>query len=74
MFEERFTLVGEFSNICFRFFRLCLSPSHIPSAILMWSNVTVMRKYAFPVGTNNIFIQVKTGDPGFTQWLQGSVS
>ena len=36
------------------------------SAILMWPNVTVMRKYAFPVGTNNIFIQVKTGDPGFT--------
>ena len=27
------------------------------SAILMWPNVTVMRKYAFPVGTNNIFIQ-----------------
>ena len=36
------------------------------SAILMWPNVTVMRKYEFPVGTNNIFIQVKTGDPGFT--------
>ena len=36
------------------------------SAILMWPNVTVMRKYAFPVGTNNIFIQIKIGDPGFT--------
>ena len=36
------------------------------SAMLMWLNVTVMRKYAFPVGTKNIFIQVKTGDPGFT--------
>ena len=30
------------------------------SAILMWPNVTVMRKYAFQVGTNIIFIQVKT--------------
>ena len=36
------------------------------SAILMWPNVTVMRNYAFTVGKNNIFIQVKTGDPGFT--------
>ena len=36
------------------------------SAILMWPNVTVMRKYALPVDTNNIFIHVKTGDPGFT--------
>ena len=44
------------------------------SAILMWPNVTVMRKYAFPVGKNNIFIQIKTGDPGFTKCLQGSVS
>ena len=33
------------------------------SAILMWPNVTVRIKYAFPVGTDNIFIQVKTGDP-----------
>ena len=36
------------------------------SAILMWPNVTAIRKYAFPVGTNNIFIQVKTGDQVFT--------
>ena len=43
-----------------------LSHRSSASAILMWPNVTVMRKYAFPVGTNNIFIQVKAGDPGFT--------
>ena len=30
------------------------------SAILMLANVTVMRKYGFPVGTNNIFIQGKS--------------
>ena len=37
------------------------------SARLMWPNVvTVMIKFVFPVGTNNIFIQVKTRDPGFT--------
>ena len=32
-----------------------------------------MRKYAFPIGTKIICIQVKTGDPGFTQCLQGNL-
>ena len=29
------------------------------SVILMWPNVTVLRKYTFPVGTNKIFFEVK---------------
>ena len=50
------------SSVCF----FWLPHRSSASTLLMLPKITVMRQYVFSVGTNNILIQVKTGDPGFT--------
>ena len=60
-----FSVCGDVqSSVLFLAAPSLISISHIDVAKPV--NVTVMRQYAFPVGKNNIFIPVKTGDPGFT--------